>query len=130
MKLAPAPYRHWLDLITRGHTICLYLFGQQCLLCSLTPSVCHSVVSPRDATWEETRHWSSLAEDIRDASILDRSLLSVQAANTQYKFRATNSMKTTLVPANYFPAHMAKLQTIIRERLVNTIFCVGDIGSF
>lgn len=57
-------------------------------------------------------------------------LLSVQAANTPHKFRATNSMKAAPVPANYFSASMAKLQTSIRERLVNVMFCVEDTGSF
>lgn len=50
--------------------------------------------------------------------------------NTQCKFRATNSTKETQVPANYFPAYVAELQTISREKMVNVIFLVSDICSF
>lgn len=42
------------------------------------------------------------------------SLLSVWAANTPHKFRTTNSIKAAPVPANYFSASMAKLQSRIR----------------
>lgn len=45
--------------------------GSHLLFIPLTPTmllvqpntICHSVVSPRDAAWEQTRHWSSLTGD-------------------------------------------------------------------
>lgn len=71
MKLAPAPCGDWMYLITQVHTGCLTLSGQQCFLCKPILSVRLSVMSPHDASWEGPHHWSSLAEDTCDASILD-----------------------------------------------------------